>query len=329
MILRLAFLSIFVLFWQQSGLAQTLEEKFLKELKEANQEAAEKVEALESRAAAGDPKAMLEIARAYWGLVPMAGGEAEPAFKAQAWAWYEKAARQQIDSEVGKEAVEELVTNYWYQEKLDGLQEWATSGNASAQYYLANRLWKEQARRSEALDWYEKAATNDHLKAIQWMANETENGWFGEANLPVSLKWLTKGAELGDLEMKYQLARRYHFAYGPRWPEFEKDMRKANQLYLDAGNAGHVESLIYLSRLFIMAKSGTNAEIVTNKLMDAKKAEGWFYRGEMYEKGVGRDLNLNKAKANYKKALEMGYSEAEYAIGRVDAAQEAAAKPAE
>jgi TPR repeat protein len=314
-------LIITLFFLTQSFLSlpgQTPEATFLAELKDANATAVATIEEIEPKAIAGDPNAMLNVARAYWQLVVLASGDQEQAIMETSWRWYEKAARQTDDPAIAAEAASELVENYWYQENIKGLQYWANEGHADAQFRLADRLRRDPEGRAEAIQWYRKSAEQGHLKSVAWMASATELGTFTEIDLPASLQWWTKGSELGDPEMTYQLARRYHLGYGSRWPEFTKDIRKANALYLQAGNAGHVEALVYLARLFVYAKSDKNADVVTGELIRMKRPEGHFYRGELFEKGIGRDIDLEQAKYYYEKAFEMGYAEAEFALRRLE-----------
>ena len=298
----------------------------MEELNEANAEAAENVAKLTPQAEAGDAEAQLELARAYWAMVVMAKSDIQETVKETSWSWYEKVVEQTKDLKVKAEATKELATNYWYQEKMDGLQSLAEKGVADAQYYLADRLSSSNETMKQAIEWYEKAAENGKTESMAWLASNFQLGMVVEQDVKKAFEWLKKGAEAGDPEMTYELATKYHNGFGSFWPEFEKDIRKANELYQKAANAGHTGAQIYLAKLLIYAKLGANAEVVTGWLLDKEVAEGYFYRGRMYELGIGRDMNLDKALAHYQVALKKGYLQAEMAIDRVKVAKMNAAE---
>lgn len=314
LIVLLSFSTLFSVAAQKSG------EGLLGDLKQIHEESAAEAALLLPQAEQGDPVAMLALARAYWELVVLTPEEEKMEAKQRSWTWYEKTALQKQDARIAQEAADEVVLNYWYQEEIEPLRPWADRGHVEAQYLLADRLSRNEETMPEAVTWFRKAGENGHVKAIAWLAAQLENGWEIEANLPESLEWYKRGAEAGDLELTYQLARRYHLGYGSRWPEFEKDMVQANTLYLKAGNGGHTKAQAYLAKFFINVNNGGHAEVATEWLIEKDEGAGYFYRGEMFEKGIGREKDLKQAKAFYIKAREREYWDAEHAIGRVEAA---------
>ncbi|MGL4778106.1 MAG: tetratricopeptide repeat protein, partial [Aeromonas veronii] len=93
-----------------------------------------------------------------------------------------------------------LATQWW--------QRSARLGNSNASYQLGLMCQEQHQGKlvSECLDWFEKAAKQDHAEAQlilgQWYA--TQQGADEDA-----VKWLEKAAELGNRDAQYQLGKRY------------------------------------------------------------------------------------------------------------------------
>ena len=171
----------------------------------------------------------------------------------------------------------------WYQAGLGepknpalAAQWWQRSarlGNTHASYRLGLMCQEQHQGKlvSECLDWFEKAAKQDHAEAQlilgQWYAKQ--QGADEDA-----VKWLEKAAELGNRDAQYQLGKRYEQGIGvskrqdiaQRW--FEKAaaqqqpdalLQQARQAapiyafaaYQRAANAGSADAELWLGKAYL------------------------------------------------------------------------------
>ena len=197
----------------------------------------------------------------------------------------------------------------------------AGKGMPIDQYNYGDFLISEKKELLQGLDWYEKAAEQGHVPAMKKLGFYYKSGSWGSDILKrkprLALKWTEAAARNGDRSSLYDVALMYHHGFGDEWPDFQTNMNTANQWYLKAANLGHPASLVHILRLYLDYKDYANAHLAANRLIEAKKADGYFYKAMMAENGWGMARDLSRARTLYQQAADKHHRRAKIALKRL------------
>ena len=182
------------------------------------------IEILLPLAEEGDLAAQLALGQIYYGRVRQGKSDRPSDDVMEAEKWFRLAAEKGIaEAQFGLGAI---YNNRWInQTEIDQTDEeyseavrWyrlaAEQELAPAQMALANLLMFDKSKRSEAFQWYLRAATHGYVDAYSFVS---ENYLFGrgvEKNLAEALRWARLAADAGDAGGYYRLARMYEKGEG-------------------------------------------------------------------------------------------------------------------
>lgn len=148
--------------------------------------------------------------------------------------------------------------------------------------------WTENDRR-ELLAKAERGDADSQF----WLAAGYEQGWFGEKNIPVALKWCRKSAAMGNQDAQNELGRMYedgegvkqNFVLAAKWyrkaAEHEPDLGAASQgrnnlgmLYLEGRGVPKDYIQAYMWFSVFRGKSNTNLAYVKERMTQRQILEG-------------------------------------------------------
>ena len=155
-------------------------------------------------------------------------------------------------------------------QSIDSIQNSALDGNPQAQYELGQMF--EFGRGvgqdySEAMEWYLKAASQEHAQSQYAIGLLYEHGRGVEANASIAAEWYTKAANLGDTWAINNLAMLY--SYGKGVPANEQ---KANDLYFQGTNLGHFQAQYNLGARYASGR-GFDVDLIASYF--------WFERSKL------------------------------------------------
>ena len=253
------------------------------------------------------------------GMLYAAGIEGKPNYE-KAIYWYRKVAELDVPDVYGLLAV-------MYAEGLGARQDfveagrWAFKSAGKGQALgevILGAFYEEGAglKRDykKALDWYTKAARSSSNMGAQYRIGMLYLEGKGVKQDKVqALDWLAKAAALNDVYASYQLGLLYHEGrvvqrndvHALTW--FEKAVASQPNPYRDS-----------LSKLYGVAYVPGEAYSRTIATLMKRDPEIWgkaaFMAGWMYEKGIGTEKNLKKARQYYQQAVDRGNEAAKDAL---------------
>ena len=202
-------------------------------------------------------------------------------------------------------------------------------GNPIAKNVIGDSFFAD-ANYSEALMWYLKSANLGYERAMFNVGYIYENGKGVKEDYNEAVLWYRKAAEkgLGDA----QDAIGYMYEYGLGLPI---DYNRAAKWYKKSAKQSNTNSLLGLSRLYVKGRgvpqnlheaarwyskaleSLDDNSITVELDMEGLRtnAELLFWIGESYYYGDGINKNYPKAFHWYKKASDLGYSDAQFSLG--------------
>ncbi len=111
----------------------------------------------------------------------------------------------------------------------------AEMGYAEAQYQIG-LIHGMRGEHTEAVDLFEKAAKQEHTKAIVFLADYYENGFNVPKNPDKAIELINQALALGSLPAKNWLGKKYAEGRGVK-----KDLKKAFQLYSETAEMNDAE----------------------------------------------------------------------------------------
>jgi TPR repeat protein len=268
----------------------------------------------------GDPFAQYEVALMY------ATGMGVEKNVAQAFAWTKAAAEKGHNASqylLGSAYAAGVGTNKDEEKALSWFLKAHEHGNEKASLRLAKVL-----------------ALGQPALAFQLAMVSAERG-FSEAQMMVAdcyaralgvprdnahaVVWYLRAAEQGVAAAQYALGRAYAFGSG-----IAEDQDLAKRWYREAASGGHPAAQLALDRMDSegLGRRGKNSKsrIGTRerRTLDTRwtryavqgSAEDYYHLGKMYELGSGVERSLKQARAWYRKAAELGYTDAQFAVAR-------------
>ncbi len=183
---------------------------------------------------------------------------------AEAQRWFELAAAQSDDPEVWAQLglyylnPENEFNNVTVDQEKGYylLKQAADSGNAEAQYIIANLYFTGQyvaQNYKEAYYWYKLAATSGYHKACIDLGSMYQNGYYAEKNMPEALEYYKKSTEQGNSYGFFLMGQIYENGTGVK-----KDLKKAKEYYQEGAILFDEKSLQRLSELSKKSESSDN-----------------------------------------------------------------------
>ena len=204
-------------------------------------------------------------------------------------------------------------------EYIEQLKREAEKGDSDAQYHLGlNLRWSGNASPDEpqGLDWITLAAERNHTCAMKTLAMH-----YGTRNPELAINWLTKAADIGDIEAQSILAsvyantRQIHFIR----VEVPKDEKKAFMWAERAARNGGANEWCFLGRMYA---EGIGVP------QDDRKAFNWIKMAAdqgneaamkdlipMYRFGYGVQQDCGEAAMLLRHFAEQGDAKSQYKLG--------------
>ena len=213
----------------------------------------------------------------------------------------------------------------------------AENGDALAMYNLGMCYrWGEHgeyADPDQALLWFQRAADAGYVEAeplVTTFNNDEGKSLFLQSAISgaqgFGSKWYKskrmveeyfKGADAGDVEMQYELAR--ESVPGTTFDAFKRKPENAVKYYELASGQGMIDAMFNLANLYEMGCPGMEPDLKEaffwrKKCADAGDAEACYLLGRMYQtgKGVAEDICLSKEYLS--KSSEKGFQKAAEAL---------------
>ena len=240
----------------------------------------EDLQALEDKAASGDPEAQTTLALAYHAAVLLKRDDAEAL----------RLLHQAADR--GFVAAEESLGIF--SEKGIGMAEPAPA---------------------EALDWYKKAVQQGSLDAATNIALMYADG-IGVAKDPAqAIPWFLKAAEGGDANAQYNLALIYRRGDG-----IAQDLKESLHWLTAAADQNLLPALLDLAGFYMHPSDGTSADInraihYYEKAGDLGSSRAQAILGNIFAIGMQGKPDYEQAVKWYRKAAEQGLSDAQFGLG--------------
>ena len=164
----------------------------------------------------------------------------------------------------------------------------AAAGDMTAQFELGYRLSGKEDQKSEAINWFLRAANQGHLAAQMNLQNCYEFG-YGIAKDPVeAAKWCKKLAEQDYTPAAHQLGWKYKYGEG-----IEQDHSEAARWYRVAAEGGELLSAVRLGEMYIRGDGVPQ---------DASEGLRWLFEAGQRAIEV-KDVNIMSALGNTSKRI--------------------------
>ena len=131
----------------------------------------------------------------------------------------------------------------------------------------------------------------------------------------LALNWFKKAAAQADYQAQMYAAAAYLFGYG-----VQKNPDAARRYYIDAARAGNTLAQYTLAMEFLNSRDGGNRKmglIWLNKAVDKGYTLAEYKLGTVYAAGTGVTRDLDKAQALLKKAAEKNCAPAQLTLGQL------------
>lgn len=195
---------------------------------------------------------------------------------------------------------------------IESYKEAAAMGYAPAQYetYVIYYLDGQQ---SLALEWLLKAAAQNYTKAIYRLFLIYKNGDRVDKDVNEAVKWLKKGAELGDADCQSVLGHEYWS--GVNSLGLPKDGRLATYWLEKAVAQNDDFAMMVLAGMYdegkLVKRDIQKANELCRKAAELGNPNGAYNYAYAYEIGDGVDIDKGTAFKWMKKAAELGHIRAQ------------------
>ena len=208
---------------------------------------------------------------------------------------------------------------------VDKIKEAACQGDPEAQYTLGlvyvsgnGDPSKQTAENSEkAVEWFRKAAENNHVKAQFILATCYDTGEGVVKDLTEAIKWYKKAAEQGSPEAQYNLGCLFY--EGVDGIKNQSDGLKLLQQSADQGFQKSILALqqLYKSNLELRPEFQAAKTFFTTTLAKAESgdSDAQYNLGKLYETGNGTTQDSKEAVKWYSKAAVLDCQKAQEALG--------------
>lgn len=179
----------------------------------------------------------------------------------------------------------------------------AEEGDAETQYQVA---WGYETGygnlpvdKMQAVLWYKKAAERGHIEAQKKLAWFYNTGEGVAKNVDEAMKWYRLAADQGDAVALGSMASLYIYEEGKT---FQRDSKKAAELYLEAAKKGHAPSQYQLGVMYEFGK-GVAADLSQALFWYEKAAAQKHHDAKRDLKKLRKDIDLAKQQKTPSEAL--------------------------
>lgn len=170
---------------------------------------------------------------------------------------------------------------------------------------------------STAIDYYEKAAKQGHIRAEYQLFKIFSEGIYVEEDRKMAIECLEKVAESGDVDAMIDLGDYLYNEYA--FDEDDKDCKRALEWYRKAAKTNNDVAFMRIARCYRwgngVAENEREAFKWYSKAAEQGNIRGVFQVAECYYHGRGVDKNNKKAVENYLKAANEDQADACYQLG--------------
>ena len=210
-----------------------------------------------------------------------------------------------------KAAVQRIIDDQDQMGALSVLTDLAEKGVPEAQFWCG----RCEEDKSDAAEWYQKAAEQGYIEAQRWLGNMYYSGELGEHDYSSALKYYTMAAEQGDASSQEMLGRMYRDGTG-----VVQNYIQAMEWYQKAAAQGEVIAQRAIGHLY---REGEGVS------KDYQEAVAWFKKAAAQgdkdsqmmlgivwsDGGFGIEQDYNEAFTWYQKAAEQGDIHSQMNIG--------------
>lgn len=193
------------------------------------------------------------------------------------------------------------------------------------------------------LYWLHKSSEFRDVGGLYCLAQCYEKGWGIPQNLQTALYFYAEAANLGDavskkkakelteviddankeytaedIEQWFEKGEEYYFGD----EETEPNYKEAIKWYRKAAKAGHADAQFSLGYCYLNGQGvATDEEVACKwlkKATEQKHPEAMYNLGTCFEQGLGVPIDIEKALSLYTEAKQLGYADANEAIGQLN-----------
>lgn len=190
----------------------------------------------------------------------------------------------------------------------------ADKGYTPAQVSLANYFFthtKVEDNAKLAVEYYEKAAKNNHPVAMTQLALCSLKGFGTPTNIVKGITLLQKAAGMGFSQAQFQL--------GSYYIEKNTNLQKGIELLQKATDHGNLEALVQLASCYQNAIGVSQDLIMAAHLLqqgaDRGSVTALAALASCYQNGRGVQIDLGIAATLLHRAAELGHAPAQHALG--------------
>lgn len=194
----------------------------------------------------------------------------------------------------------------------------AEQGNADAEFCVGYMLelgigTGEKPNYTKAMEFYQKAAEQDHTTALCFLGDFYYYGLGCEEDMEKAVQYYTASAEKESPLGQYCLGYLYEMGNG-----VEQDINKAIELYTASADAGYGAGQSNLAYLYLTGKGVTQdyskAFDLYSKSAEQATPAAFYGLGYLYQYGCSVTADKDKALEYYTLADNFGYEPAKEAI---------------
>ncbi|WP_354624386.1 tetratricopeptide repeat protein [Psychromonas sp. MME2] len=192
----------------------------------------------------------------------------------------------------------------------------AVNGDPAAQYaigWLYESGQGVEKNLQQAIQWYTKAAEQNHVAAQYILATMYDNGQGVDVNPSEAVKWYLKAAQQGDAIAQYQMGDHFKKGNGVKQNDDESFL-----WFSKAAAQGHLNAQISLGTIYQNGRVVQQDYQLAIEWYDKAATQGnalaQYLLAQMHEYGRGVPQNYQQAKTLYLKSSENNYAPSAYKI---------------
>ncbi len=192
--------------------------------------------------------------------------------------------------------------------KMESQQDVPVSEEATKLYTHAAK-----AKGAKRVMLLQKAAEVGSVDAMYDLSDCYYDGEGVEKNMPLSIKWLTKAAELGHTTAAAALGGAYYRGVDG----IDQNYNTAEKYLLTAAEKGMVDAQGILAAVYMEMEDYNKALLWGKKAAQSENALGCFMLGRIYSEGLGVDKDDKEAIKWFTKSADNGDADAQNMMGNV------------
>ena len=195
--------------------------------------------------------------------------------------------------------------------KLSQMRSLAEQGNPEAEYWMGNYYFsiKENKQYIKATPWWEKAAQQGHVKAMNKIAWCWYYGIYYSVDYGKAVNWYTKSAKKRDPEAMYWLGLCYYGGYYKGNTRNKQKFSEAKEWFIRSANLNFASAQCVLGKMYYRNEFGyskPNYKRAFSYFLEASRngsAEAQYHLGLCYKNGQGtlKDQKMSKYCINFAK----------------------------